>query len=58
MDLFQQKSMKHQMTTLSNLEKQRNKITSWFIIWKHNKDYLDKVIEKMNAAKKKFKELK
>ena len=57
-----EKSLKHQKNTLSTLDKQRNEITSLFISGKHSKEFLnkemDKVVQKIDIAKKKYKELK
>ena len=50
------------LTLITNLEKQRDEIASLFISGKHDKKFLnsgvDKVLEKIDATKKKHKELK
>ena len=49
-------------TTLSKLEKRRNEITSLFISGKYSTEFLnkemDKVIDKIDVTKKKYKELR
>jgi len=57
-----EKTIKYQKTTITDLEKQRDEINSLFISGKHSEDFLnnemDKVIDKIDVTKKKYKELK